>query len=177
MKKKVAATIKDFTPDLFGEGILKKFESKYVITAAGCWEWQGKLSKFGYGNFYIRGKTFRAHRYSYSAFVEPVPSDLVVDHLCKNKCCVNPSHLESVTQYENIIRGNSVVVQYIGTDKCINGHVYTPDNTAMRKDTKFNVRKCLTCRRDYSREYQRRHAESRKAKRRAKRSVILITLL
>lgn len=71
-----------------------------------CWLWTGRKSKGGYGGICIRGKEWRAHRLSYTVFVGEIPQGLVLDHLCRVHECVNPAHLEAVTNEENIARGN-----------------------------------------------------------------------
>src|SRR2546426_12646273 len=69
-----------------------------------CWEWTGKKFKNGYGCFRIRGRHFMAHRRAYEMCVGPIPCGLDIDHLCRNRGCVNPSHLEPVTRRDNLLR-------------------------------------------------------------------------
>lgn len=69
-----------------------------------CWLWTGKQHKKGYGLIQVRGKRQRAHRYVYEQLVGPIPEGLEIDHLCRNKPCVNPDHLEPVTLRENLRR-------------------------------------------------------------------------
>jgi hypothetical protein len=72
-----------------------------------CWEWKGKISKTtGYGNKQFDGKTLLAHRWMYSIFNGHIDESLVIDHLCGNKSCVNPKHLEAVHQSVNCRRGD-----------------------------------------------------------------------
>jgi len=72
---------------------------------SGCWLWVRVVGKQGYGRLTVDGRRTAAHRASYEAFVGPIPPALVIDHLCATACCVNPDHLEAVTNAENIRRG------------------------------------------------------------------------
>lgn len=74
------------------------------VDVGDCWQWTGATDR-GYGKFYARYKTVRAHRWLYEQLVGPVAGDLMLDHLCRNRACVNPDHLEPVPQRLNIIRG------------------------------------------------------------------------
>ena len=69
-----------------------------------CWEWTASTTGNGYGQFWINGKLTGAHRVSYEMEYGPIPDGLQIDHLCENKLCVRPSHLEAVTQQENLRR-------------------------------------------------------------------------
>lgn len=72
----------------------------------GCWEWQGFITGRGYGQAYIGSQKFATHRLMYQLVVGPIPDGLVIDHLCRNRRCLNPRHLEPVTNHENILRGD-----------------------------------------------------------------------
>lgn len=91
-----------------------------VLIGDGCWEWIGAKSD-GYGHFVADGRcTFQAHRFSYELFIGHVPEGLILDHLCRNRACVRPDHLEPVTQYTNKLRG------YRPTKPtCDRGHLYS----------------------------------------------------
>lgn len=76
----------------------------WVLKSSGCWEWQGVSDKDGYGRRKQFGKTWAAHRYVYTMCKGAIPEGLTLDHLCRNKKCVNPDHLEPVSAVENLQR-------------------------------------------------------------------------
>lgn len=82
----------------------KRFLS-YVKKSKKCWQWRGNQNHDGYGQIIMGGKTFQAHRYAWSSVNGRIPDKLQIDHLCRNRLCVRPSHLEAVTQRENVRRG------------------------------------------------------------------------
>jgi len=102
-----------------------------------CWIWNGRVSPNGYGRISILGKDAYAHRVSYILFIGDITKGLVLDHLCRVRRCVNPSHLESVSIGENVRRGSKALTH------CRHGHPYSGENLYIRKDT--GHRCCKAC--------------------------------
>jgi len=98
----------------------------WKICAAGdCWMWVGWRDKDGYGRVKWDGKGLQAHRVVFELIRRtPMPKHLVADHLCRNTWCVNPDHLEAVTNQENILRGEGLAALNARKERCPNGHEY-----------------------------------------------------
>lgn len=103
-----------------------------VLPTGFCWEWTGSLVGKGYGGYKYKGTRYAAHRISYTLLIGSIPLDKVLDHLCRNIRCVNPDHLEIVTQAENVRRGWLRLVQG-GKTHCPQGHEYSEENIINRK--------------------------------------------
>lgn len=128
------------------EGLEPRFLAQVAEDpATSCWNWTGYLLR-GYGQYHpVHGKTVKAHRYSYEALVGPIPEGLTIDHLCANKSCVNPEHLEPVTRGENVRR------HYASQEMCKKGlHHWSDDNTYL---TSKGQRECRACRTAARRQY------------------------
>lgn len=123
-----------------------------VLEAIGgedCWEWHGTRDAAGYGVIRVGDRILRAHRVVYEAAVAQIPDLLVLDHLCENKGCVNPDHLEPVTHGENTRRAAAK------RDHCVHGHTYTDENTGHKPD---GSRRCRACGRAAAKRYRERLA-------------------
>jgi hypothetical protein len=108
-----------------------------------CWTYTGYVKPDGYGRAWHAGRMVYPHRAVYEVLVGPIPAGLQLDHLCRNRACYNPAHLEPVTQTENArrgIRGEQLRSQ----THCVAGHLYDEDNTYVTPDGRRN---CRTCRR------------------------------
>lgn len=100
-----------------------------VSSEAGCWLWTGALVAGGYGTVSRNMKMLRVHRVTYELLVGPIPAGLQLDHLCRNRACCNPGHLEPVTAKENFRRGESPAARMIRENVCRRGHEMTEENT------------------------------------------------
>lgn len=108
-----------------------------------CWVWLGKPSAHGYGYFWYDGKKRLAHRFSYKHLVGPIPDGLVIDHLCRNKMCVNPRHLEPVTDRVNILRGEAPAARNVLKNQCNQGHPFDDVNTYWYPNGDRGCRTCI----------------------------------
>lgn len=129
-----------------GRGFLARIDKS--AGPAGCWPWLGYTNPGGYGMYGLGGQRL-AHRISYEMFVGSIPEGLVIDHLCRNRSCVNPAHLEPCGRGENVLR-SPITMPYVNAAKthCPRGHEYSLENTyhLVRPDG-TNRRDCRTCKR------------------------------
>lgn len=128
------------------EGPLKRFSVKYQIDVrSACWIWVAGCMTSGYGQFYDGTRDVGAHRWSYKNFIGEIPENLEIDHLCENKLCVNPEHLEAVSRQVNMKRYHTNHRAYVGQrSHCKNGHPMCEDNTY--RSLKTGLTFCKTCR-------------------------------
>ena len=113
-----------------------------------CWVWTAYRNPNGYGKFRLggHGKKVLAHRYAYELLVRPIPEGLTLDHLCRVRSCVNPSHLEPVTRGENVLRGEGLAAIHARQTHCAHGHAFDEANT-YHEPMYPRVRCCRTCHR------------------------------
>jgi hypothetical protein len=119
-----------------------------------CWGWKGFVQINGYGTYKHKAfTTVAAHRIAYELTYGPVPRHLQMDHLCRNRGCVNPNHVEPVTQQENIRRGTGISVLNAAKTHCPKGHVYAGKNVRISPK---GYRFCRECARVHSEEFRQK---------------------
>ena len=125
--------------------MLERFMNKvFPEPNSGCWLWDAYVSKNGYGRFGIGRTVYEAHRISYKLFKGEIPEGMCVDHMCRVRSCVNPSHLRLLTREENVrIQVNANSMKTV----CKEGHNFTADG---------NRRKCKICQAAASKRYRAR---------------------
>lgn len=121
------------------------------VTPTGCWEWRLTRTRLGYGRVRWTGvDEYHAHRLAYEVFVGPIPEGLTLDHLCRNRACVNPGHLEPVSQRENVLRGAAPASRNAVKTSCDHGHELVGGNVYLRRSPRnpeLVWRQCKECNR------------------------------
>jgi hypothetical protein len=129
------------TPDREAVPVGARFMA-HANTDGECWEWTARVDRYGYGRFRLDRKMELAHRVAYRIFVGDIPEGLTVDHLCRNRKCVNPAHLEAVSRKDNTLRGVGPTAVNAGKDVCASGHPFNADNTYFRPTGNRDCRAC-----------------------------------
>lgn len=121
----------------------------------GCWTWNGSRTSNGYGRVRRVQKLWSVHRYVYELLLGPVPEGLVLDHLCRNRACCNPAHLEPVTFRENVLRGEGPAALHARKTHCLRGHALTAENLIPGR----GYRQCRICWRALDRDKHRKRRQ------------------
>ena len=108
-----------------------------------CIKWSGSINPLGYGTRYFRKKMMNAHRAAWIEKHGEVAKGIDIDHLCRNRACVNLKHLRAITHRENLMSGQTVAAMNSRKTKCINGHDFSPENTYRNP---AGSRECRICR-------------------------------
>lgn len=127
-------------------------DERVTVKPDGCWDWSN-ANAGGYGMWTQHGVTIPAHRLMYRLLVGPIPVGRDLDHLCRNRRCVNPEHLEPVTRRENLLRGETIPASRAAQTHCHQGHPLTGPNLYRRPDGKG--RDCRLCRSEADRRRRR----------------------
>ena len=128
------------------------FWEKVSQDQSGCWVWQACLVD-GYGQLRRAGRRHYAHRLAYEELVGPVTMP-ALDHLCRNRACVNPAHLEQVTHRDNLLRGDTFTAHNANKTHCYRGHPLSGENLLIRQMKNGMGRVCRECRRIWNANYK-----------------------
>ena len=139
---------KNITPDQMAE--------RHIMNTGQCINWTKYISKSGYGDVRINGKTYRVHRVEWEKVMGKIPNGFQIDHLCRNRACVKIDHMELVTNKENLRRGNGICALNSRKSFCIKGHPYSEKNTYQNR----RGRVCRTCMREWTRNHWLKHSKS-----------------
>ncbi len=151
---------------LFGDTRLpERFWSKVAVNdGTHCWEWTAAKDGKGYGKYYVGGGRVlaTAHRFAFLTLVGESNSTLDADHLCRNRACVNPAHIEMVTRQVNTVRGDGPAAVNYAKTHCHLGHPLEGENLKIGQRNDHARRSCRTCLREAY-----RRADIKRGKRRA----------
>ena len=134
---------------------IERFLAKISISDSSCWNWTASKNHNGYGQININCKMIRSHRFIFEYYYNVIiNSTLEIDHLCRNTSCVNPEHLEVVTNLENVQRGLTGKINHHNSKKthCLNDHEFNKENTYISGK---GSRECRVCHKNRERQRKR----------------------
>lgn len=152
---------------------VKRFWS-HVEKTDSCWNWTACIAKNGYGRFVFNTKHMLVHRISYELIHGKIPEGKQLDHLCRNRRCVNPVHLQPVPPKENVLRGIGITAKNSEKTHCKRGHELSGENLVIEKNGSRQCRLCKNAKnskfmnqwyqnhRDQMKQYRDKNRESRK---------------
>lgn len=150
------------------------FTPAHYYNGTPCWVWTGDTQRGGYGRVWFDGGTKLTHRVIYELLLGPIPKGLCIDHLCRNRVCCNPGHMEVVTYSENVCRGVGPMLAKERCKQqthCVHGHLYDEKNTRLSTNKLGEVQRiCRTCHKEKSKYWaaRKRRAEGKPIRRRGK---------
>ena len=135
-----------------GSAVIERLMFRTALLANGCWEWRGAKNPKGYGNIRVDsyGPAKSTHRVAYTELVGPIPNGMEIDHLCRNRACINPQHLEAVDHATNVRRSERPAITH-----CKWGHEFNENNTR----SSSVGRHCRPCVKEATRKYRQRKGE------------------
>lgn len=162
---------------MFGDQRLpEKFWEKVIPCDTGCWHWVGGASS-GYGTLWHPGgkgsRNAYAHRIAYEVLVGPIIEE-TIDHVCRNRACVNPAHLEPASVRENTLRGMGPTAQNARKSHCKRGHLLSGDNLKESASKRRGNRECRICYKQVERAYRENNRDEINARKRARRAALKI---
>jgi hypothetical protein len=142
--------------------VMDRIVKGIAVSEDGCWEWQRHIDKSGYGIIWAGAWMSRVHQVAYRIVKGDVPEGLEIDHLCRNRRCCNPHHLEAVTHAENM-RRSTVVASAAAANKdrfrrqthCKRGHEFSVQNTRIYVTRGYQTRHCRACKAELNRGYRK----------------------
>lgn len=125
----------------FSDDDLKRWERSFYKTE-GCWNWIAVIGSNGYGRFWFNKRLWLAHRVAFLLAGKEIPKGFVMDHICRNRRCVNPAHLRTLTSKENTLIGEGITARRLRSPVCAKGHPWKEETTRQNKIG----RQCEICR-------------------------------
>jgi hypothetical protein len=149
---------------LFDKEVIDRFWSKVIRITDSCWIWKGALKDDGYAQFWISNQhpphQEYIHRFVYEITKGSIPDGLAIDHLCRNRACPNPDHLEAVSSKENVLRGIGITAVNSRKTHCKHGHLLTAENIYVYD----KGRVCKLCLKDREKQYKMKELIARLSK-------------